>query len=247
MSRKMILLNLALIALTATLIWQARKHYLEMKAHEQEVLRRAAHARPVLPPPPPQAPPPVAPAQYIDVAQRTLFSADRNPVVVVEPPKPKPEPPMPALPSYYGQIRIGDPVIFLSIRGPEQKRYHAGEKVGDFEIVSFDQDKITLGWNDKKIEKKLDDLKVKTEAPQQAQSAAVAPPSPASRGAQVKLLGGSGDARAPDKTIGDTISGTEYKACVMNDPTPAGSVVDGYKKVVTRTLMGNSCLWEKVK
>jgi hypothetical protein len=251
MSRKMILLNLALLLLTGALVWQERRHYLEMKAHERDVLRQAAKARLVLPPPPAAVPLPVAPYQYIDVAQRTLFAKDRNPNVVIEPPKPEPEPPMPALPSYYGQINFSDPVIFMSIRGGAQKRYRVGEKIGDFELIEFDAQKVVLGWNKKRIEKKLDELKVKVEQAQMEQPASpnAAPPPASAGGVQVKSLGGNiiGDAGKPDKVVGDVISGTEYKACVMNDPTPAGAVVDGFKKVVTRTLMGNSCLWEKVK
>ncbi len=252
MSRKMIVLNLVMVALTVALIWQVHRHYLEMKAHEREVLRQSARARQVLPPPAVAAPAPVAPYQYLDVAQRTLFARDRNPTVVVEPPKPEPEPPLPQMPVYYGQLNLGgDPVIFMSARGGAQKRYRVGEKVGDFDLVAFDSQKVVFGWNKKQIEKTLSELRAKTEqADVPAQNPFVAPaPASAPGGARVVILGGGtvGDANKPDKIVGDAISGTDYKACVMNDPTPAGQVVDGYKKVVTRGLMGNSCLWEKVK
>ncbi|MBZ5604798.1 MAG: hypothetical protein LAO79_21075 [Acidobacteriia bacterium] len=250
MSRKIILLNLALLALTVTLIWQARKHYLEMKAHEREVLRQSVRPRQVLPPPAVPAPAPVAAVQYIDVAQKTLFNKDRNPNVVVEPPPPPKEKPMPALPTYFGQIRLGDPVIFLAFGNGGQKRFYTGDKVGEFKLIAFDNEKITLGWDDKQVEKRLDELKAKADqGPSQSSAAAAAQPaaSPAAGSPQIKSLSGPAvlDPAKPDSVLGPDFG--DYRGCVMNDPTPAGAVVDGYRKVVTRTLMGNSCHWEKAK
>lgn len=249
MSRKLILLNLALLVLAGTLVWQGRRHYLEMKAHEREVLRQSVHASQVLPPPGAPAPAPVAAVQYLEVAQKTLFSKDRNPNVVVEPPPPPQEKPLPAMPVYFGQIRLGDPVIFLAFGNGAQKRYQTGDKVGEFQIVGFTNETITLGWNDKKIEKRLDELKAKGD---QGQPAAAAPAqqtaqNPASSGPQVKSLSGPAvlDPSKPDAVLGPDFG--DYRGCVMNDPTPAGAVVDGYRKVVSTTLMGKSCHWEKVK
>jgi hypothetical protein len=257
MNRKIVLLNLALLALAGALGWQARRHYLEMKAHEREILLRSAQARQVLAPPPLPQPAPVAPVQYIDVAQRTLFAKDRNPNVILDPPPlPPPEKPIPPMPTYYGQIGFVDPpVIFLTIGNAAQKRFQAGDKVGDFKLVSFDRDTITLGWNDKRVERKLDDLKSKVDqAPQGPVAGSYqAPALPSSStggsgGSRVKVLGGSSsDPVRADSTVGDTISGSDFRGCVMNDSTPAGAVVNGYRKVVTRTLMGNSCYWEKAK
>jgi hypothetical protein len=257
MSRKIILLNLALLALAGTLVWQARLHYLETKAHEREILRRAAHPRPVLAPPAVPQPQPVQSMQYLDVAQRTLFSRDRNPTVVIEPPPPKPEPPMPALPTYYGQINLGDPVIFLSVGGGAQKRFQVGDKVGDFKLLSFNQDTVTLGWADtKQVEKKLNEIKAKVDQPSAAAQPftgvyqAPAPPGApsSSGGAQIKSLSGplSNDSVKPDSAVGAD-RGDGFRGCVMTDTTPAGTVVDGYRKVVTTTLMGKSCYWEKAK
>jgi hypothetical protein len=268
MSRKIILLNLALLALAGTLVWQARKHYREMKAHEREVLQRSIRPVPALPPPSIPAPQPVAPVQYIDVAQKTLFTRDRNPNVVIEVPPPKPEPPMPALPVYFGRMDFGDPVVILSIRGGAQKRFHAGEKVGDFDLVSFDSDKIIFGWNNKQVEKKFDELKPKSSQPQaEALPATTGQPSwmgkplptfqaPGSQpaagtntsGPQIKSVSDSStDDVKPNSPIGQSIGGTDFRACSMTDPTPDGQVVDGFRKVIRTTLMGKSCYWEKVK
>src|ERR1019366_6395062 len=103
-----------------------------------------------------------APAEYIDVAGKMLFSKDRNPTVVVEAPKPVPEPVMPALPNYHGQMSIGEPVILLSMSAnATQRSYHAGDQVGDFKLVSFDENRVDFEWKGKNIERKLEELKPK--------------------------------------------------------------------------------------
>ena len=177
MNRRLILLNLALVALAGVLVWTLRVNWLEAQARERAVLRRKAEPKAVLAPPTPPAVKPAAPAEYIEVASKMLFSADRNPTVVVEPPKPVPQPVMPALPDYSGQMAIGDPVILLSMANGAQRSYQIGDQVGEFKLVSFDQDKAVFEWKGKTIERKLADLRPKQAV---AQAAPPAPPAPAS-------------------------------------------------------------------
>jgi hypothetical protein len=160
-NRRIVLLNLALVALVAGLGWVLRVNWLEAQARERAVLRRQVAPKAVLAPPSIPGVQAAAPAEYIDVANKMLFSKDRNPIVVVEPPKPAPEPVMPALPSYSGQMSIGEPVIFLSMAKDVQHSYHAGEQVGDFKLTSFDEDNIVLEWKGKTVERKLEDLRVR--------------------------------------------------------------------------------------
>src|SRR5712692_102854 len=141
----MLLLNLALIALAGVLVWQIRVHWRDARAHERDVLSRNAHLKPILNPPPPPPLKTATPADYLEVAQRTLFSRDRNPNVIPDatPPPPAP-PPMPALPLYHGQMAFGEPVVFLSLGTAEQKSYHAGDEIGPFKLLSFDRENITF-------------------------------------------------------------------------------------------------------
>jgi hypothetical protein len=138
-----------------------RVNWLEAQARQRAVLRRQVAPKAVLAPPSIPGVQAAAPAEYIDVANKMLFSKDRNPIVVVEPPKPPPEPVMPAPPGYSGQMSIGEPVIFLSVAKDVQHSYHVGEQVGDFKLTSFDQDNIVLEWKGKTIERKLEDLRVR--------------------------------------------------------------------------------------
>jgi len=158
-NRRIVLLNLALLVLVGALGWVLRANWLEAQARERAVLRRRVAPKAVLAPPGIPAVQAAAPAEYIDVANKMLFSKDRNPIVVVEPPKSAPEPVMPALPSYSGQMSIGEPVIFLSLAKDAQHSYHAGEQVGDFKLASFDQNTVVFEWKGKTVERKLEDLR----------------------------------------------------------------------------------------
>jgi hypothetical protein len=252
MNRRVLLLNLALFALAGSLGWLLRLHWIEEKQHEREIFTRAAQKKAILPPPPVQAPKPMSPAEYFDVAQRTLFSRDRNPNVVLEVKPPPPKPPVPPLPLYYGQLGLsGDPTIFLAVNGSAQKTYHAGDKLDKFKLVAFNHETITLEFNDETIEKKLEDLKPKEQTPQP--QAAYSPPAAAAAPAQPQsrsLASGSAAADSTPDTKNPTIGadyGTGFHACVQGDASPSGTILDGYKKVISQTMMGQSCHWEQIK
>ena len=179
MNRRLLILDLVLVLFAAGLVWLLRDRYLVARAHEFAVLRSKVPPKPVLAPQTPPLARPSQPAEYAAVAQQTLFSKDRNPNVVVEPPKPAPERPMPALPIYHGQMDFNEPVAFLSLpnQAGTQKGYHAGDKVGEFKLVAFDREKIEFEWNGKTVERKPEELFAKetaTSAP--AAGASAAPP-----------------------------------------------------------------------
>jgi hypothetical protein len=244
MNRKLILLNLVLMALAVWLGWTLRQRWLEGQARERAIFINAARKMALLSPPPLVPPKTVMAAEYLDVAQKMLFTKDRNPNVVIEPEKPKPEPPMPPLPAYYGQMTLGDPVVFLATGPAAQKSYHPGDKVGPFELVTFDREKITLAWNGKTVERKLQELVPKEPiAVVQAASAAAAP----SSAPQVKSIGGPSESAAAKGPFGVDMGGGNLFGCKADDTAPNGTVVNGFKKVIVRGLMGLSCHWEQVK
>src|SRR5689334_7066006 len=137
MNRKIVILNLALLALVGSLGWLIRSKWKESNAHAAATLAQPAKPAPVIAPPAPVPPGPIAPGDYLEVAQRDLYAKDRNPIPVVDPPKPPPPPPpMPALPTYYGQMTLGDPVVLLTPPGStQQKSYAVGDKIGDFKVL----------------------------------------------------------------------------------------------------------------
>jgi hypothetical protein len=206
----------------------------------------------------------VAPAEYLDVAAKMLFSKDRNSTVIIEAPPPKPappEPPMPALPNYHGQMAIGEPVAFLSTSAVAQRSYRAGETVGDFKLISFDKESIEFEWKGKSIQRKLDELRPKETAqaqPAPARPAAAATPgpaagTPANAGPLVSLGGASGSSAAASKESGSDdpmfgpVQADGTRACAPADQSPSGTVHSGYKKNMTVTLFGVVCNWEQNK
>lgn len=248
MNRRVLLLNLALFALAGALAWLLRLHWIEEKRHEREIFTRAAQKKAILPPPPVQPPKPISPAEYFDVAQRTLFSRDRNPNVIVEVKPPAPKPAVPPMPQYYGQLGLGEPAIFLAVNGGVQKTYHAGDTLDKFKLVGFNHETITLEFNDETIEKKLDDLKPKDQPPQPAQAAYSAPAAVAAQPSAKSL--GAVSLGDPASSVNSTIGadwGSGFRACVPGDTSPAGTIRDGYKKVISQTMMGQNCHWELVK
>jgi hypothetical protein len=240
LNRRIILLNVALLALGGSLIWLLRAHMFDARSRETKVLTQRAPAQRVLAPPPPPAVRSVAPSEYLEVAEKTLFSKDRNPIVVIEAPPAKPEPPLPALPKYHGQMAIGEPVVFLSTVSQPERGYHAGEQVGDFRIANFDLDKIAFEWRGKTVERNVADLTPKEEPPPppKAAAAAVTP--------ITALASPSVPGTKTDPALGEDM-GAGLRTCVPGDSSPAGALLAGYKKVISQTMFGQNCRWEPVQ
>jgi hypothetical protein len=241
LNRKLILLNLGLLALAGWLFWMLRLKWVELHMHEHTVLSLSAQVRKRLDPPPPiPLFKPMAASDYNEVAQKTLFAKDRNPNVIIEVkpvPAPPPPPPMPALPAYYGTMSIGDPVIMLKLPKGTQKRYHAGEKVGPFELISFDNEKIVFEWEGKMVERKPEDLKEKESATPEVAAATprpAAPPPPEAK-------------KSEDMKDSDRLGLDEgnVRLCVPGDTSPSGTVIGEYKKKVLNGPFGQTCTWEK--
>lgn len=238
MKRKLVLLNVALLVLAAAAAWQLRARWLEGKAQERKVLRQPAKA--AAPPAeiPVQPPPPASAATYGEVAQKLLFSPDRNPNVVIQVTPPKPVPPFPAA---YGVMDLGSgPTVILSEKpGAPSRGYALGAKVGEFTLVSLENDEVVFEWDGKQFKKNLRELKP---APVSAAAAPVAAAArPAAAPVQTQVVSST-----PDPGPGAQLA-EDLKACVAGDTSPAGTVRGGYRKLVTTTPFGQACRWELVK
>ncbi len=251
MNRKLILLNVVLLALAGWLFWMLRMKWVELHKHEHTVLALSPRVRQrMLPPSPIPVFKPMAAADYNEVAQKMLFAKDRNPNVIVDPPPPPPPapppPPMPPLPAYYGSMTWGDPVVFLKLPKGEQKKYHVGDKVGPFQLVSFDRDKVVFDWNGKMVERKPEDLKEKEAAPSEAVPSPPQPAAPANAQSGARSLSGpTVDEPKVSEKLGKD-NGGGIRMCVAGDTSPAGTVIDGYKKKITTNMFGATCMWEQM-
>ena len=241
MRRRLWILNLLLLALIAATAVALRDDWYKAREREREVLSRIVPIRPGAPPALEPRPGNLNAMSYIDVAQRILFSKDRNPTPIPPPPQPPPPPPKePAVPLAYGVLMLGEPMVMLSEKqGSPQKAYRVGDTIGELKIVSIASNFMEFDWNGQKRGYLIEDLRSKAPAPVESapapQAAAAAAPV-----AAVSTLSGN-------KDLGPGIDvGANIKACVPGDTTPAGTVVGGYKKVDGMSPFGRQCRWEKV-
>lgn len=245
MKRRLWLLNIVLLVVLVLVGRMLREHWQEANLREQKILQ--AKIRPVVPPP--VAPRPMVPklqqSSYADVVMKVLFSKDRNPDVIPDPPKPPPPPPpVPPFPIAHGVMIWGDvpPTIILSVGKGEQQAYRAGDTVGEFEIASITDRQIVLTWHEKTFVKNISDLEAADTAPAATQQAANMPPLP-DAGLQVQKI-------ATKIGPGDNVSSDgKTKTCDPDDPSPMGTVVDGYKKVAVQSPMAANahfCRWQSV-
>jgi hypothetical protein len=249
LTRKLIALNLALLVVLASLVAEVRREWLSARSRQHAFLDKITKPTPARPLTPFVSPAPLMASAYASVAQMNLFAQDRNSNVILDPPAPVQVKPVPPFPVARGVMLWEGmpPTVVLSDRaGGAQKGYHPGDKIADWTIVSIDNQYVVFEWDGKQYQKRLDELLDKTallsaEGPSQAQSNAAAtnltPPPPAA----VQTLS-SGRSQGPGA---DTGSGN--KGCVAGDSSPAGTVVDGMRKVVAATPFGSSCYWESAR
>ena len=239
MKKKLVWLNLALVALIVLAGWRARQAWREAERREQTVLRAALNP---LPPPPlaPLAPvEPLAAVAYEEVAQKMLFTPDRNPTVVVEPAKPKPMPPLPVA---YGVMNFGDgPIAVLAEKANTPHRaYKPGETIGEFKLLSASGTELVFEWEGQRIARRVEELRRRDSgerggADVATHTATPAPPPSASvQVVQERPLG-------PGETVGSV------RTCQPGDNMPPGTVVEGFRKVVSSTPFGRVCRWEPVQ
>jgi hypothetical protein len=238
LKHRLLLLNLVLAAVTAAAGWRLREEWLRDRQHSNSVLQRKAKvpAAPAIVPQP--AAQPFVSVTYSDVAQKDLFAKDRNPNVVVEPVAVKVKPPWPPMPLLYGVMGLpsGMTAMLAEKRDAPTRAIKAGEMVGAMKLVALNTRVLTFEFDGERKEKAVDEL-VFRGAPEVA--AAPAGPANPANGAAAQA---ARNAPAPTPKPGTEI-GAQMKACQPGDVSPAGTVVEGYKKVVEQTPFGPACRW----
>lgn len=259
MTTKFVALNLLLVAALGVVGWQAKTHWDEAQARRRASLGAKiapAVAPAVAPAPKPEEP---AAAKYVDVAQKNLFAKDRNPNVIIDPPavteKPKPMPPLPVL---YGVMGLpsGMRALMAEKSGAGTKPVQAGDRIGEFKILSLDAQNIVLEWDGKPISRKVDELIDRTSA-RDAGGAGPVAAAPVvtnlSTPAAQQAPGQQQNAAAPPPGVNQASAGKpgaevgapghSERGCLQGDSSPAGTVVDGYRKTVSAGLFGTVCRW----
>ncbi len=238
MRHKLLFLNLLLAGLTAAAGWRLRQDWLADHQHAASVINRKV--KPAAPPAlAPVAPPqPFAAPTFADVAQKDLFSKDRNPNVIVEPVAVKPAPKWPRMPVLYGVMGLPGGMIAMLAEKPESRSrgVGVGEKIGDLKVVALSAEKISFEFEGQVQEKNVQDLidRGGSHAPEVAEANTSQNP------ANIAQRGGP---PAPAKPGVDVGAGGQVKACDPRDTSPAGTEVDGYRKVIRTNPFGNECTW----
>jgi hypothetical protein len=244
---RLIALNVLLIAALSLVAWEARVRWAEARQQRESTINVKVRPVPVPPVTPAPKPDGATAAKYADVATKNLFSKDRNPNVIIDPPKVEEPKKMPPLPVVYGVLGLpsGTRAMMSARAGESSKTVRTGDTIGDFKIASLDTQSVVFDWEGKQIPKKIDDLidrsattPVAAAASAPAQSNVPAAPPPPRPVAQV--------AAGPGQEY-PTAAGQSQKTCVPGDTSPPGTVVDGYRKNVVQTPFGAICNWQKVQ
>ena len=239
MKNKLLLLNAVLLVAIGTGVWRLREAWLAARAREQAVLNRSVTPRSVGSAPTGPRIEPVLATSYADIAAKMLFAKDRNPTVVVEV-KPEAPKPMPTLPALYGVMNLLDGTTAIMSEKPEMKHVgvRPGDKIGEFTLVSVNRDEITFTWEGKEVTRKIDAMIDRVGAVQPGPSAIMRRATP---------VGAVTPQSQAQQKRGEPAPGVEVakgiRACQQGDTSPAGTVADGYKKLVTPTPFGDSCRW----
>lgn len=243
MTRKLRLLDFALVIVLALLGWQMRREWISAHAREQAFLQMKIQQKPAPAMTPLARVEPLSALSYAPMVQTNLFSRDRNAQVIIDPPPPVQEKPVPPFPVARGVMMWPGkpPTVVLSDRpGGEQKGYRAGDKVGEWTVKSVDNRYIVLEWDGKEFQKRLDELMDRSSQVAEVAAPAANPAAPSAPVVNTNL-GPNGEKKGPGIDVGG------MRACIPGDTMPAGSVVDGWKKMINQTPFGPGCRWEAVK
>jgi hypothetical protein len=253
--RNLLALDLLLVALCGLGAWRFTEFRRERFADQARFLKHREIAVPAPVVLMPQPPAPVAAGPYLEVAQKLLLSADRNPSVILDVVPPKV---MPVLPRAYGAMDLGEGprVVLAAAHGSPQRSYAVGETIGEFKLLAITQAGVVFEWDGQPVAARYDEMRDLT-APGPARTAAAHPAATPGASAASPSAGAPGAPPKPAEvqTIASSTSaqgkpgaGTGWaRACQAGDNSPSGTVADGYRKVVRDIGFGKNCYWEKVQ
>jgi hypothetical protein len=180
------------------------------------------------------SPPAAATAtKYADIATMDLFSEDRNPNVIIEPPKAAEPKRMPPLPIIYGVLGLpsGTKGMMSEKVGVPSLTVQAGDTIGEFRIASLDTRNVTFVLEGTMISRRIEDLIDRSNGTVSLHV----------HSARVPSTGTLEPDRLP-------LEGADRSklSCVPGDDSPAGTVVGRYEKNLERTALGPVCSWMRV-
>ena len=247
MSRNLLLLNLALLAVLVAGTTELYRRTKEAR-HRDDIFERTGSGQGTHAFSRPAKPAAVRPSDYIAVVDRLLFAKDRNSIVTVEVPPPEVAD-RPDLPRFIGLMDLGEGPIALMASDPKAtpKPVARGEKVGEFTFLEAHEDSIIFQWQDETIEVSQAELK---RSP--AQAAGTSPDPRRSAGVRPQPLSTARlDPQRQGQVGGQHNIGPELAgrpgvyAADPKDTSPHGTEHGGFVKTVKKTPFGNQSWWVK--
>jgi hypothetical protein len=239
LKHRLLLLNLALAGLTAAGGWRLRQDWVRDHQHTEAVLKEKTKTPPAPALTAQPAPQPFVAPAFADVAQKNLFSKDRNPNVIVEVVAVKPKEPWPPMPVLYGVMGLPTGMVAILAEKPNERSrgVKVGEMIGAMKLVALNNEKLALEFHDETKEQKLEELMDRGGHDPAQASAPSGPQNPANAAAQQHP-----NTPPPAPKPGVDV-GTGIKACDPLEASPAGTVVDGFRLVREQTPFGPVCRW----
>ena len=111
--------------------------------------------------------------------------------------------------------------------------------MGEFTVAAVDPQRVTFEWHGRRVVVPISELLVAAPTSRQKKPAAERSNN---RRAQAQVKTATAEQAGPGTELG-----RGYRACVPGDATPPGTVVEGYRKVVTKTPFGETCRWVPVE
>jgi hypothetical protein len=189
--------------------------------------------------------PPVASTESI--VQNNVFSPDRNNLVpqVIQR---QPPPPDPVL---LGSMDLGTPVALMTEGGPQPgpvRQVKQGEEIGGYKVVKISGDFVTVSYEGQ--EKRIQVLTAPRQvgAPSQAYVEPARPVSSVTTANPASKNPPREDSGINKSWKGDTLTSGDMFGNGVPDTYPAGTVINGYRKMEHPWPFGGKQVWwEKVQ
>jgi hypothetical protein len=239
MKKNLILINLVLLAVSVVLAQKLRSDWARF-----QIENNLAHLKPVkgaTAPGSPSADQPVGVTNYSTIVDKHLFAQDRNNIIPPEPPPEEHAKKLGPKPLLMGIMDLGEEQFawMVSSDPKEDKDYRkvkVGESLGEYKLVEILDQKVRMNADGEDIEVRLNE-------PSKVVARDTGPvatgPSDSHRVTSI------GDAGTHSTTAGAPASAGSGHT--RPEDVPAGTIVNGRKKVVVPSPFGPMTSWVEVK
>jgi hypothetical protein len=246
MKRNLIILNLALLFLMVFLLQQLKSQWIQF-AQFHQTQRLTPHSPEGKKGANKSAQSPAGTNDFFAIVNQDLFASDRTNLIPPEPPPPPPpKKDLPPKPILSGIFRLGERDSALMVSNDpkskgSQKRLFIGDAIDSYTLEKIlDQRVLMKVSSGEEVEIRLNEPS--GIVPKDSYTERT--PTWGGSGSKVVAVGGSAGSSETSSQVSSAKSGA---APPPAPEVPAGTIVNGKRKVVTRTPFGNMESWEDVR